>query len=222
VVESLQRVSLEIIDIAGVPFEDNVWNNYARSQQADAFVVVYSLIDTQTLEHTKDILRKIREIKYDDEDDDDDGDRGNTTRAAVVLAANKLDLITESFVTPSAEYFGAAADLLIFPTSAAHGTNINTMFTELVKICVHNHRQGKSVRNQREKNKNKKSRRSEGGNFQDSEEEGSDRSFRIVVIGANGVGKTSVCKNYMQVQDAPAEPMLHEDVVYKKQALMML
>ena len=72
-------------------FLQDSWQEVSQYGDADAYIVVYSVLDRVTFSDAVDVMHDIRKIE----------DRKNTT---IILVSNKQDMVRKKRVTPEGNY----------------------------------------------------------------------------------------------------------------------
>jgi len=113
-----KKIRLQIWDTAGQERFRNVTKSYFQS--SDGFVLVYEIIDSQSLENLK---FWIEQIKINGKENPN-----------LILVGNKCDLVNERKVSnEEGENFAKKYNIKFFEASAKDGTNVNELFFYLGK-----------------------------------------------------------------------------------------
>ena len=113
-----KKIRLQIWDTAGQERFRNVTKSYFQS--SDGFVLVYEIIDSQSLENLK---FWIEQIKINGKENPN-----------LILVGNKCDLANERKVSnEEGENFAKKYNIKFFEASAKDGTNVNELFFYLGK-----------------------------------------------------------------------------------------
>ena len=119
VLKSGKKIKLQIWDTAGQDKYRSITRNYYKG--AHGIILIYDVTNLQTYENVKNWIMSIREE--------------TTTNVVIFLAGNKIDVDEKlkEVKTENGQKIADEYNIKFYETSAKDGTNVNTVFEDLVQ-----------------------------------------------------------------------------------------
>ncbi len=119
VLKSGKKIKLQIWDTAGQDKYRSITRNYYKG--AHGIILIYDVTNLQTYENVKNWIMSIREE--------------TTTNVVIYLAGNKIDVDEKlkEVKTENGQKIADEYNIKFYETSAKDGTNVNTVFEDLVQ-----------------------------------------------------------------------------------------